>query len=308
MKQAIAFIVIVIVFLLPAEAFAVSDHIEYNISVSENGSALWTIIIVTDIDSSVDSWEEFEQRLLSTIDIAGERTNREMALDFASLIMNNEIHWETSSQTTTYTFRWLNFSAVEQGQISFGDVFGEKFFNSLYGDGELYVTYPLGYGVTSVSLLPDERDDSTQLLHWYRTQDFLVGDQNVSLEITGADIASNVNSNLFAVAVMGVGGFGSAVAAILIFKQRRGKTEIQQKLDKSSSWQKAESDPDKIMRLLQSSGGNLKQSEVCNKLRFSRAKTSLLLTEMEKNSLVKRYKKGKNKIIFSVKNKEGQDL
>jgi uncharacterized membrane protein len=71
---------------------------------------------------------------------------------------------------------------------------------------------------------------------------------------------------------------------------------------------KVESDQDKILQLLQFSGGNLKQSEVCNKLRFSRAKTSLLLTEMEKNSLVKRYKKGKNKIIFSVENKEGRDL
>ncbi len=308
MKQSIAFIVIAIIFLLPVEALAVSDHIEYNIAINKDSSATWEIIQVTDIDSIVDSWEEFEQRLLSTIETARERTNREMALDFTSLIMNTEIHWETSSKTTTYTFRWLNFSAAEQGQLSFGDVFDAKFFTSLYGDGELYVTYPADYRVSSVSFRPDEQDDSTQLLHWYRTQDFLVGEQNISLDTINAGSDSNVNLNLFAVAILGVGGLGAAAAAFLIFKQRHRKSEMQRKLDAPSSWQNAESDQDKILHLLQSSGGSLKQSEVCNKLRFSRAKTSLLLAEMEKNSLVRRYKKGKNKIIFSAEHKEGRNL
>jgi hypothetical protein len=306
MKQAIAFIVIVIVFLLPVEAFAVSDHIEYNITVSKDGSASWKIIQVTDINSSVDSWEEFEQRLLSIIETAREHTNREMALDFTSLEMNTEIHWETSSKTIMYVFRWLNFSIIKQGQISFGDVFSEKFFTSLYGDGELYVTYPADYSVSSVSFRPDERDDSSQLLHWYRTQDFLIGNQNVSLETVGTD--SNGIFNLFAVAVLGVGGLGTAAIGFVIFKRKRGRKKSLLKSDETPSWQKVESDQDKILQLLQSSGGNLKQSEVCNKLRFSRAKTSLLLAEMERNSLVRRYKKGKNKIILPVENKEGRDL
>lgn len=306
MKQALAFIVIVIVVLLPAKVFAVSDHIEYNITVSKDGSASWKIIQVTDINSSVDSWEEFEQRLLSTIEIASEHTNRKMALDYTSMEMNTEIHWETSSKIITYIFRWLNFSIVKQGQISFGDVFNEKFFTSLYGDGELYVTYPPEYGISSVSFRPDERDDLTRMLHWYRTQDFLVGNQNVSLETVGTD--SNGIFNLFTAAVLGVGGLGAAAIGFFIFKHKKRQKESLLKSDEPPSWQKVESDQDKILQLLQSSGGNLKQSEVCNKLRFSRAKTSLLLAEMEENSLVKRYKKGKNKIVFLAENKEGRDL
>ena len=314
MKQAIwvaaiTIAAIIIILLLPAAAFAVSDHIEYNISVSKDGSAFWTIIIVTDIDSSVDSWEEFEQRLTSTIAAAKESTARDMELDSLSLEMSTQIEWETSSKTIMYLFRWQNFSLIEKGQISFGDVFNDNFFSSLFGDGELYVTYPAGYGVTSVSLLPNEQDNSTQLLHWYRTQDFIAKDQNVALEIIDAGPGSNMDFNLLALAVLGAGGLGTAAAAtVLIFQQRRGKTMMQQKLNTSSSWLKAESDPDKILRLLQSSGGSLKQSEVCDKLRFSRAKASLLLAEMEKNSLVRRYKKGKNKIIFPVENKEGRNI
>ena len=306
MKQAIAFVVVLIVLFLPVKVFAVSDHIEYNINVSKDGSASWKIIQVTDIDSSVDGWEQFEQRLLSTIETASAHTNREMALDYTSLEMKTEIHWETSSKTITYIFHWLNFSIIEQGKIVFGDVFNQRFFISLYGDGELYVIYPPEYSVSSVSIRPDERDDSAQMLHWYRTQDFLSVNQNVSLETGGLN--SNGIVNPLVVAVLAVGGLGAAAIGVFIFRHKSGQKEGLLKSDEPPSWQKVESDQDKILELLQSSGGNLKQSEVCNKLRFSRAKTSLLLAEMEKNSLVKRYKKGKNKIIFSVENKEGQHL
>jgi len=58
---------------------------------------------------------------------------------------------------------------------------------------------------------------------------------------------------------------------------------------------------EKITQLLKNEGGKIKQSEICTKLRFSRAKTSLLLAEMEKNNQVRRDKKGKNKIVYIIK-------
>jgi uncharacterized membrane protein len=305
MKQTIAVVVIVTALLLPAAAFAVSEHIEYNINLSKDGSALWTIIYVTDIDSSVDSWEEFEQRLVSSIDTAKGRTARDMALDFTSLEMSIQIDWETSSKTIVYIFRWQNFSLIEQGQISFGDVFSDKFFSSLYGDGELYVTYPSEYYLSSVSLRPNQIVDSTHTLHWYRTQDFLAGSQSVLFNSTDAD--SNEVLNLFTGAVICSGALAIVVIWFFILKQKRRQKEELSELE-LPSWQKVENDQEKILQLLQSSGGNLKQAEVCDKLRFSRAKTSLLLRDMEKNSLVKRYKQGKNKIVFKIENKEGQNL
>lgn len=306
MKQAIALIVITFVLFLPAEAFAVSEHIEYNISVEKDGSGLWTIIQVTDIDTSVDRWEEFEERLLSIVHTAKDSAARDMELDMTSLEMSTQINWETSSQKGEYMFRWENFSIVDEGQISFGDVFSDEFFSLLYGHGELYVTYPLGYFLNSTSFRPDQWDDSTQTLHWYRTQDFLAGDQIVLLEATDAD--STGVFNLFTVAVLGSGGLSIVAIVFIIFWQRRRQKEKLLELDEFPLRQEVESDQERILRLLQSSGGNLKQSEVGNKLRFSRAKTSLLLSEMERNSLVKRCKKGKNKIVFRIENKEGRNL
>ena len=305
MKPAIAFIAVAIAFLLPATAFAAADYVEYNISIREDGSAFWTIIHVTDINSVVDSWEDFEHRLISTINNAKNRTGREMAPDFSTLEMSTQIHWETSSKTIKYIFRWENFSIIEEGQISIGDVFTEDFFSLLYGEGELLLIYPSGYLLRSVSINPNEMDQSTHTLHWYRTQDFLAGNHHILFE---AGVGSNGFFNLFTLAILSSGGIGIMVITFLVFKQRRKQKEKLSRLEEFPSLQKSESDQDKILRLIEASGGNLKQSEVSAKLGFSRAKTSLLLSEMEKNSIVRRIKKGKTKIVFRVESKEGTSI
>lgn len=304
MKISIVFTAIIMILLLPAQALAVSEHIEYNISIREDSSAFWTIIHVVDIDSPADSWEDFEQRLITTVNNAKDNTRRDMALDFASLEMSTEIHWETSSKTIIYIFCWQNFSIVKEEGIIFGDIFSDGFFSLLYGDGELYITYPPEYVVSSTSSDPSQLDNSTQTLHWYRTQDFLAGSQSILLEAANAN--SNDIFNLFALVLLGSGGLGIVAIGFFFLKQRRQK----EKLMKRSEFplHQFESDQEKILYLLRSSGGNLKQSEVCDKLRFSRAKTSILLAEMEKNRLVRRCKRGRNKIVFRMENKEGRNI
>lgn len=305
MKPAIALLAVAIAFLISGTALAAADYVEYNINVREDGSAYWTIIHVTDIDTIVDSWEDFEYRLISAINNAKDKTGREMAPDVSSLEMSTQIHWETSSKTIMYVFRWENFSIVEEGQISIGDVFEETFFSLLYGEGELILTYPSGYVLRSVSINPNELDQSTQTLHWYRTQDFLAGNHEILFE---AGEGSNGFLNLFTLAILSSGGIGIMAITFLVFKQRRKLKEKLSRLEEFPSLQKSESAQEKILRLLEASGGNLKQSEVSAKLGFSRAKTSLLLSEMEKNSIVRRIKKGKTKIVFRVESKEGTNI
>jgi uncharacterized membrane protein len=134
----------------------------------------------------------------------------------------------------------------------------------------------------------------------------LVGDPNFLL--ASRDAVSNEDFPLFTVAVLGSVALGAVTISFLILKQRIKRKEKLLKSDEFSSRQEIENDQEKILQLLRSSGGNLKQSEVCQKLRFSRAKTSLLLAEMEKNSLVRRRKKGRNKIVFLMEIKEGQNF
>ena len=57
------------------------------------------------------------------------------------------------------------------------------------------------------------------------------------------------------------------------------------------------SEEDKILKLLRSFGGSMRQSEITNKSRFSKAKTSQLLAVLEKKGSITRYKSGRDKIV-----------
>jgi uncharacterized membrane protein len=71
--------------------------------------------------------------------------------------------------------------------------------------------------------------------------------------------------------------------------------------------QSIENDEDKIIRLLKSAGGSLYQSAIAEQSRFSRVKTSNLLASLENKGIIKRYKKGRDKIVTLTKAKENNN-
>ena len=58
-----------------------------------------------------------------------------------------------------------------------------------------------------------------------------------------------------------------------------------------------ETEEGKILKLLKSSGGSMRQSAIVEQCKFSKAKTSQLLAVLEKNGSITRYKKGRDKIV-----------
>ncbi len=58
-----------------------------------------------------------------------------------------------------------------------------------------------------------------------------------------------------------------------------------------------ETEEGKILKLLKSSSGSMHQSAIVEQCRFSKAKTSQLLTVLEKKGNITRYKKGRDKIV-----------
>jgi len=59
-------------------------------------------------------------------------------------------------------------------------------------------------------------------------------------------------------------------------------------------------DEEKVVTLLKSAGGRSYQSTIANQCRFSRAKTSKLLTLMEKKRKIRRQKKGREKVVMLI--------
>ena len=288
MKQTLAFIAIAIILFWPAESLSTTtDHIEYNINLNIDGSATWKIIQVTDMNSTIDTFEQFQQRILTAINTARDSTARNMALDFSSLEMKTDMHWETSSQTIEYIFRWENFSTGKDGKIVFGDAFTNNFFSIFYGNGELYVTYPSQYSINSASPHPDEQNNSTQTLHWYRTQDFPT---TPDITLTKNNSVDNLPLAILEMVFSGVLGI-VLIIGFLLFNHRRQRKLNPAKVMEPVSWKELPNSEEKILQLLKQSHGGIKQSEICIQLKFSRAKTSLLLAKMEKNDQVRRDKK-----------------
>src|SRR4030066_1165166 len=153
---------ILILVLLPLQNALCQDYIEYKIQINLDSSAYWTITKVSDINATIDV-EGFQQRVDSLVEDASTKTGREMSLDVNSLQVSDEISWETQSRTTVYAFNWQNFTVIEEGKMTFGDVFQVPgFFSQLYGDGAIRIMYPSEYSIESVSPVPSERGDLVQ--------------------------------------------------------------------------------------------------------------------------------------------------
>ncbi len=69
-----------------------------------------------------------------------------------------------------------------------------------------------------------------------------------------------------------------------------------------------ETDEAKVVKLINAQGGSVFQSDIAEQLKFSKAKTSQLLTTLEKKGVVRRYKKGRDKIVTLTEQSRSDSL
>ncbi len=289
-------------------------YIQYKVQVNIDGSASWTITHISDINGTVDTWEGFEQRVASLIDAAANQTQREMSLDPNSLSLSTNIS-TNQSKTVEYLFTWQNFSITQNGQITFGDVFlVNGFFNQLYGDGGLKIRYPATYAVKSVSPVPDEKDYSNQTLEWLGTQFFVNEKPSIALAISSVtpspspDQATNRNDWQPYALISLVSALAVAVslAGFYVARRRKRKNNELTEAIKLADMPAIESEEQKIVKIIQFNGGSAFQSSITGQSKFSKAKTSQLLTALERKGVVRRYKKGRDKIVTLAERGKGE--
>ncbi|MGF3522078.1 MAG: helix-turn-helix transcriptional regulator [Candidatus Bathyarchaeia archaeon] len=302
------FAVCMALFLVASNSYVQGQtYTQYTVEVLEDGSATWVVTQVLDINGTVDTWDGFQQKVFSLVDAAANYTQREMAVVSTSLQMNTVLSWETQSKTVKYIFTWLNFSYVQNGQVIVGDVFGVNgFFSFLYGDGTLQIGYPQNFVVQSVSPAPSESDDAARLIEWLGSQYFVNGHPRIVL--TDADVVSNSNPPTDALVIEAAGAVVAASfgTAGFLWARRRQRQIRGASVNKSAETPKFETEEEKILKILKTSGGSVFQSEINEKCRFSKAKTSQLLAALEKRGMVRRYKKGRDKIVTLTEKAKGE--
>lgn len=279
-------------------------YIQYKIQLNGDASATWTITQVSGLNGTVETWAEFQEKITTLVDAAAAQTNRSMGIENSSLQMST-FFTSSDSKTTEYVFTWLNFSITENDRLVAGDVFEVPgFFNQLNGDGELQINYPANCTLESVTPTPNEKDTSTQTLEWLGTQFFVAETPSIVLAAqmptsdSGLQFSYGLLVSISAVAVI------AAVIAGWFFKisQRRRSKETPAMM----TLPVPQTEEDKVVHLLRNSGGTAHQSAIADQCRFSKAKTSQLLTALERKGKVRRYKKGRDKIVNLIEQSKGE--
>jgi uncharacterized membrane protein len=237
---------------------------------------------------------EFQSRLSSLINATESVTGRNMTgiLDSITFAPSG------SYAAVEYKFQWMNFSKKEDSEIIIGDVFQVKdFFDQLYGDGQVNMTYPSQYVIESkTEPLPYKEDDSSRTLIWLGTDDFKDGNPSIVLiESSSTSGFLEAWQSMILIAGLSVLAAGSLIGFYAFKLRKKKEKEIMTTLEVSSLG--IESNEDRIVKILKSSGGSLCQSAIAEQCKFSKAKTSQLLATLEDNGIVTRYKRGRDKIV-----------
>jgi len=281
----------------------------YTVKIREDGTASWTIeqsaYLETDVDQA--SFEQlisqamvyidqFTSNVSMIINQAHARTGRFMTAENITVGGNVTESDVGAYGFLDYSFDWTNFASVENTNIAIGDGFSNESF--IFGDGGLSIILPAGYSVKSCSPSPDY--ESNGLLEWNSVNDLQNGQPTILLaanEGTGFLPASPVLLEVMIPLISAV------LASALVLRARKKKKEPTPETFPNEA-NKEGGDTERILALLEKEGGQTLQSKITDQLKFSKAKTSRILGDMESKGFIKRHKSGRDKVVSLQKEPE----
>jgi uncharacterized membrane protein len=91
-----------------------------------------------------------------------------------------------------------------------------------------------------------------------------------------------------------------------VTKRRKKQPKVESNI--SAPVLQIETEEDKILNILRASKTGVRQSDISEQCRFSKAKTSQLLAALEKRGVITRYKSGRDKIVTLNERGKGEKM
>lgn len=308
-------IVFYALFLLFLRGGLCQDYFEWNvtyaISLHEDGTATITIekraLLENENDtsmfyslyvkSSFDRQREFSGNLSKLINQVWFETNREHARSPVEYFAGVGSTETAEYGIVKYKFDWIGFAEeTNESCIIIGDVFIEGFF--LLGDGTLKVEYPPGYTISNANPQPENIESNTLI---WNTEKLHERQPTLILEKKKTALFDYFRENPLITGLITI--LGTVLATILIYRVKSYKPKAQQLLSSGEDDTGEISDEQRIINLLKAAGGTLVQSKITEKLGCSKAKVSKLLALMENKGILKRKKRGREKIVTLIDEK-----
>lgn len=317
------------------------DAVHIGIEVDENGDATWTIEyrvrlttdnetaayedIVTDVENNRSAYiDRFATRMNDTVDAAAEQTGRTMQA--SNFTVSAEIRELPQTYgVMTYTFEWENFAVMEGETIRIGDAL-EGFF--LDEETTLLISWPESHTATTVE--PEPTDKRTQVVTWDGPLEFangeplVVAEPSESVTTTGSNGGPPSGMDDALLLVAGVFGLLIVLALVAVWYYQTRSTEedggpspTQPDTGDGSggavpATESGEDEPEeallsneeRVTRFLDDHGGRAKQQEIVDGLDWTEAKTSQVLSSMESDGSIEKFRIGRENV---VKLPDGED-
>ena len=301
----LASVLVAMLILLPALEVKVysQNAIEYTVRIGSNRFAEWTVVQTFRVNDTYDDLDQLQNRLISVAEAERNVTARAMSMDAISMSATVS----GTYVTVEYKFNWENFSETGDPRIEFGDVFQvENLFSQLYGDGKIQIIYPSEHQVERVSPPPSMRDDSVQLLEWPGTADFEAGNVVIVLNANSGSpgLFDPIAQNALLVGGLVIVGAVFSISILVVRRRKKKREAKSSEKTPSPTPLGVESDEERVVKMLEAAGGSAYQSAITDHFNFSRAKTSQLLGIMEGKVTIRRYQRGRDKIVVLIEKEE----
>jgi len=322
-------IVICLAFVLILFIPTAGAEISYTFDIDTRGNA-WYIIeyrTILDTQDRINEFDEFklvvdgnnthkaefEARMRDIVAQAGIATSRPMAASDFDVSVTTRNSATGNYGIVRYSFMWSNFAKVSGSSVAIGDVF---FGGQYISTGDTFIIkVPDAYKVSEVTPTPDSERKSE--LIWSGPRNFNSGEPAVVAEKSSSLFFFVMLVLLVLVLVV----LGAGV--IHYYKKKAGgqepslrvrspKVEDMEPESKPkpddfglpepmkppvSAVSHFGSDEEMIISMLRQHGNAMMQTEIVQQSRFSKSKTSALLTSMAENGKIERVKKGRENLI-----------
>lgn len=284
----------------------------YTINVKDDGTAVWYVeyrtqlVTTEDIDAFENYTEqlkpvylnEFRELMQKSVSAASNATTRKMMAGG----FTGEARIETAPTgnygVVKYSFTWTDFAKMDTDKnLNVGDVFVGGLY--LSKDNTLIIQYPSEYTVEQVTPQPDMVRDG---MIWYGLRSFNTGEPNIVL------LRPTISWMLYALAVIIL-----VAGAAIIFKIQKNKVQVtiapsgegietvgetlHEEAEDIAGLSNMMDLEDRIVALLNESGGSLYQSDIVKKLDLPKSTVSSALNGLHTKNTIQKIKKGRENLI-----------
>ena len=308
-----------------------TDQQRTTITVNENGDAIWTIEIRTELQSETDtenfqSWmdeletnnaefrSEYQQRFESIVSRSAAELERSMSVQDVSVTADLEPTPTGDWGVNRITFTWTSFATVTDGRIEVGDAFHGGY--AIGNSERLTIEGPPNHRIDSATVAGSQSDNR---IDWTGPFSFDSDEPNVVF-VESTDSASSGSEQGYESQSDDEGMDGSEqgyesqsddegmdipVWIIgLLLAALSGYVALLYKASKANSVgsgsDELKTDAERVQDVVRSNGGRMKQKTLLDTLEWSEAKVSRVTSQLEDTDAIKKLRIGRENVVEIV--------